>query len=124
LQSDGDILHLQVESLLQEISVNLPKSIKDYLVKIKGAIEQTTPIGPFSYDSALEFLKKSNLEYPWCIEQQKKVNFTFSYLPPSRIDVVGSLLVGGEKKGCLIERRNGFNVDLAVQIPDVCGFVN
>ncbi|KAJ3353676.1 hypothetical protein GGF32_002907 [Allomyces javanicus] len=116
LQMDS-VFDLQVDSLLAEVAVAVPPAARDLLVRIKTALEASKPLGPFSHVQAQTHLRKARIAWPWTVDLGKDVQYAFAYAAPARIDVVGSFLVGGEKKGALIKRRDGYNLDLAVQMP-------
>ncbi|KAJ3367232.1 hypothetical protein GGF31_007650 [Allomyces arbusculus] len=111
------VFDLQVDSLLAEVAVDVPPAARDLLVRIKTALEASKPLGPFSHAQAQTHLRKARIAWPWTVDLGKDVQYAFAYTAPARIDVVGSFLVGGEKKGALIKRRDGYNLDLAVQMP-------
>ncbi|KNE71244.1 hypothetical protein AMAG_15898 [Allomyces macrogynus ATCC 38327] len=116
LQMDS-VFDLQVDSLLAEVAVAVPPAARDLLVRIKTALEASKPLGPFTHVQAQTHLRKARIAWPWTVDLGKDVQYAFAYAAPARIDVVGSFLVGGEKKGALIKRRDGYNLDLAVQMP-------
>ncbi|ORZ30606.1 Nrap protein-domain-containing protein [Catenaria anguillulae PL171] len=112
-------LDLQTDSLLAEVSVTVSPAVRQTLVLIKSTLEGAKPTPSMSHAKAQAHLNKAQVAWPWTVDLGKdEINYQFAFAPPARVDVVGSFLVGGEKRGALIKRRGGgYNLDVAVEMP-------
>ncbi|KAL7747928.1 U3 snoRNP protein [Sorochytrium milnesiophthora] len=124
-----DLLHLkslfslQSESLLDQVTPKTPAVVKETLRHIKQQLDKSTSTGDLSHAQALDYLHAKHVLWPWQLHDSdtasdKEVMYSFRYDKPTRIDVMGSWLLGGEGKGAVVKRKHGkWNVDLAVQMP-------
>ncbi|KAI9136926.1 Nrap protein [Paraphysoderma sedebokerense] len=114
----SNLFKLELSELLSAITPPLPSSTSAYpsltstLFKVREILSTSAAQSAAPVADALS--KLSDIKLPWCLDDlaRKELQYTFAYEKPSRIDVVGSFMLGTG-----IKSKSGVQVDLAVEMP-------
>jgi len=113
----SNIFKLQMDELLSEVRLNFDKikPLETVLHQIRSKILGLTDIEELPLNEAINKMKSQGIEIPFPeVAPSKTAKYKLAFKTPSVIRVVGSLLLR-----TITKTRNGFNVDLAVEMPKV-----
>ncbi|KAI8867383.1 Nrap-domain-containing protein [Ramicandelaber brevisporus] len=120
VNSKSGLFRLQIEELAKamHISSTLTGAIERYVNDVRTVLQSASAISPLPAPAAAShFLKKSGdgiaVPYPPGCEPARDAMYTFAFERPTKVSIVGSLPLETTLKA-----KDGFNVDVAVRMPD------
>ncbi|KAJ3402729.1 hypothetical protein HDU80_004816, partial [Chytriomyces hyalinus] len=111
----SNLFKLSIDELLKEASIDYTKTgnLDKALHAIKAVLDGCSDLKDMNLDQAVASLAKKNVVIPFPEQVDPSVQYKFSFKKPEKVFIAGSYLVKTITKG-----KNGFNVDVAVQMPD------
>ncbi|KAJ3235098.1 hypothetical protein HDU81_000845 [Chytriomyces hyalinus] len=111
----SNLFKLSIDELLKEASIDYTKTgnLDKALHGIKAVLDGCSDLKDMTLDQAVASLAKKDVVIPFPEEVDASIQYKFSFKKPEKVFIAGSYLVKTITKG-----KNGFNVDVAVQMPD------
>ncbi|CUM52435.1 uncharacterized protein AC631_05474 [Debaryomyces fabryi] len=110
----SNIFKLQIDELVKEVKLkdSHVSKIEKVLHRLHDFINKIPPIENLTLQQAENHFNSKKLVIPFPDPKPTKVNYTFSYLAPEDVSLVGSF---GLKTG--ISQANGMSIDIALTMP-------
>ncbi|KAK6890099.1 U3 small nucleolar RNA-associated protein 22 [Candida tropicalis] len=110
----SNIFKLQIDELMKEVKIkkNHEEKLERVLRRLHDLIKQVPTIENLTLQKAEQQFNPKKLVIPFPDPKPTKVNYTFSYLPPEDISLVGSY---GLKT--TINPQKGSSIDIALTMP-------
>ncbi|TPX44398.1 hypothetical protein CcCBS67573_g10412, partial [Chytriomyces confervae] len=111
----SNLFKLSIDELLKEASIDYTKTgnLDKALHGIKAVLDGCSDLKDMTLDQAVVSLAKKDVVIPFPEQVDPSIQYKFSFKKPEKVFIAGSYLVKTITKG-----KNGFNVDVAVQMPD------
>ncbi|KAJ3246156.1 hypothetical protein HDU78_007803 [Chytriomyces hyalinus] len=111
----SNLFKLSIDELLKEASIDYTKTgnLDKALHGIKAVLDGCSDLEDMTLDQAVVSLAKKDVVIPFPEQVDPSIQYKFSFKKPEKVFIAGSYLVKTITKG-----KNGFNVDVAVQMPD------
>ncbi|KAJ3131051.1 hypothetical protein HK100_006925, partial [Physocladia obscura] len=114
----SNLFKLQIDELLREATPDYTKSgpLDKTLHAIKNVLDSCESTPSLNLTDAIKTLRKHGVEIPFSRvdgPSPETTKYTFSFVKPSKVFIAGSYLVK-----TITKSRHGFNVDVAVHMPD------
>ncbi|ORY37100.1 Nrap protein [Rhizoclosmatium globosum] len=111
----SNLFRLQIDELIKEVALDYNKTgnIDKALHALKAVLDSCKDIKELDFKQATLLLKKQGVAIPFHQKPDPNaINYKFAFKTPEKVFIAGSYLVKTVAKS-----KNGFNVDVAVQMP-------
>lgn len=110
----SNIFKLQIDELMKEVKLKEShvSKIENVLHRLHELISEIPALTDLSLQKAESHFNSKKVVIPFPDPKPSKVNYTFSYLPPTEVSLVGSF---GLKTG--INQSKGSSIDVALTMP-------
>lgn len=110
----SNIFKLQIDELVSEVKIkdSHVARVEKVLHRLHSCILQVQPLENLTLEEVERHFNPKKVTIPFPDPKPTKVNYTFSYLPPEDVSLVGSF---GLKTG--IAQQNGLVIDISLTMP-------